>query len=239
MPARAHQRCVELEPPVAAFAMSLHAPQERRAARLLRPTVLVLVAALHAALLLIALRWQARIDVRTEESLVFLPLPAQVQPAENVPPPPSLSRKKPAPTHDTQLVVVPTPIEPPPVEQKSATIDWNAEAALTVKQRAEVAAAPQPRALDQRSGGMYIDGGLPPDQGTAPEFGWDHARTHRLEPMEGGGAILWINDRCFVVLYGMIPFPMCGIGKIPVRGDLFDHMRDASRQEPKAENTAP
>jgi hypothetical protein len=86
--------------------------------------------------------------------------------------------------------------------------------------------------------GMYVDGGPGSEQANTPEFGWDHARTHRVEPMEGGGSILWLNDRCFVVLYGMIPFPMCGIGKIPVRGDLFDHMRDSKRQEPNA-HTAP
>jgi hypothetical protein len=40
-------------------------------------------------------------------------------------------------------------------------------------------------------------------------------------------------------MYGMIPFPMCGIGKIPVRGDLFDRMREPKGQEPNANNIAP
>jgi hypothetical protein len=46
-----------------------------------------------------------------------------------------------------------------------------------------------------------------------------------VEPIEGGGLLIHINDRCVVVL---IPFPLafCGIGKIPVRGDLFDHMHE-------------
>ena len=224
---------------MAAFATSLQAPPRRRAARLLRPAVLTFVVALHAALLLVASRWQTYLDVRTEDSLLFLPLPAQVRSAEEASPPPTLPRKKPAPTHDTQLVVVPTPAEPPPVEQKPAVVDWNAEAALTVKQRAQSAMAPQPRALDKHGAGTDFDGGLGLDQGSAPEFGWDHARTHRVEAMEGGGTILWINDRCFIVMYGMIPFPMCGIGKIPVRGDLFDHMRDPNEHEPNANNTAP
>jgi hypothetical protein len=217
---------------------SLHEPPERTAAWLLRLTILALVAALHAALLLIASRWQPRLDLRTEVSLVFLPLPAHFQSAEGAAPPPSGPHKKPAPSHDTQLVVVPTPAEPPPAEQKPAIVDWNAEAALTAKQRAQSATAPQPRALDRHGGGTDFDGG-PGLERTAPEFGWDHARTHRVEAMEGGGSILWINDRCFIVMYGMIPFPMCGIGKIPVRSDLFDHMRDPQRHEPNANNTAP
>jgi hypothetical protein len=223
---------------VAAVATSLHEPPERRGARLLRPAILALVLALHAALLLIVSRWQTRIDVRTEESLVFLPFPAHVQSAEEASPPPSLPRKKPAPTHDTQLIIVPAPAKPPPAEQKPAIVDWNAEAALTVKQRAQAAAAPQPRALDKRSAGMYV-GGLGLDQGSAPEFAWDHARTHRVEPMEGGGSILWINDRCFLVMYGVIPLPMCNVGNIPVRGDLFDHMRDPKGQEPNVNNAVP
>ncbi|HEY2466007.1 MAG TPA: hypothetical protein VGI32_18250 [Steroidobacteraceae bacterium] len=223
---------------MSAFALSLHQRPERTAARLLRPTVLALVLALHAALLLIASRWQARLDLRTEEPLVFLALPAHMQTAEETAPPPSVPRKKPEPAHDTQLIVVPTPTAPPPAEQAPAVIDWNAEAALSAKHQAQSAAAPPPRALDKRLAGMYIDGsGL--DQGGTPEFGWDHARTRRVEGMEGGGSLLWLNDRCFVVLYGVIPFPMCGVGKIPVRGDLFDHLLDAQAQEPHANNTAP
>jgi len=224
---------------MAAFATSLHEPPERRSARLLRPAILALVAALHAALLLLAARWQTLIEVRTEESLVFLPLPAHVRSAEQASPPPRLPRKKPAPTHDTQLVVVPPPAQPPPAEPKPALIDWNAEAALTVKQRAQAAAAPQPRALDKQLGGMYVDVGPGLDQAYGPEFGWDHARAHRVETMEGGGSMLWINDRCFFVMYGVIPYPMCGVGKIPVRGDLFDHMGDPKAQGPNANNTVP
>lgn len=223
---------------MAAFATSLHEPPERRAARLLRPAILALVVALHAALLLIAARWQTRIDVRTEESLVFLPFPAHMQAAEQAPPP-ALPRNKPAPTHDTQLIVVPAPAEPPPAEQKSAIVDWNAEAALTVAQRAQAAAAPQPRALDKQLGGMYVDVGPGLDQAYGAGFGWDHARAHRVETMEGGGSMLWINDRCFLVMYGVIPYPMCGVGKIPVRGELFDHMGDPKVQGANANNFVP
>jgi hypothetical protein len=224
---------------VAAFATSPYEPSEKIPARLRRTAILALVATFHAALLLIASRWQTRLELRTEEPLVFLALPAHVQSAaEEASPPPSLPRKKPAPTHDTQLIIVPT-FEPPPAEQKSAIVDWHAEAALTAKQHAQSAAAPQPRALDKHGAGMDFDGGLGPDEASKPEFGWDHAHTHRLEALEGGGSILWINDRCFIVMAGLIPFPMCGIGKIPVRGDLLDHMRDPRGQESNANNTAP
>ncbi len=217
----------------------MYEPPQTAGPPLLRPIIFALIAALHVALLLMASRWQTHLDLRIEESLVFLPLPAHLQSAEEAPPPPSLQRKKPLPAHDTQLIVIPTPAEPPPAEQTPATVDWNAEAALTARQRAESTLAPQPRALDKHAPGADFDGGLGPDQAPAAEFGWDHAHTHRVEAMEGGGSILWINDRCFIVMYGMIPFPMCGIGKIPVRGDLFDRMRDPQTREPNANNTAP
>jgi len=60
-----------------------------------------------------------------------------------------------------------------------------------------------------------------------PEFGWSHARTHRIEKdPESGIAILELNDHC--VLVGLI-IPMCSVGKIKPRGDLFDGMKDPDR----------
>ena len=223
---------------MAAFATSLHVRPARNAwARLRRATIFALIAALHAGLLLVASRWQARLDVRSEESLVLLALPAHMQSTEEARPPPNAPRKLPPPARDMQLVIVPTPVEPPPAEQHPAIVDWKAEAELTARQQAQAAGAPPPRALDKQLAGMYVGGGaLGSDPGNAPEFGWDHARTHRVETIEGGGSMLWISDRCFLVMYGVIPFPMCGVGKIPVRGDLFDHMRDAQAQASSANN---
>lgn len=225
---------------MAALAPILHDRPERAAARLLRPGILLLVAALHAVLLFLASQWQTRVTLRREESLVFLALPSRMQVAEETAPPPTAAPpKKPEPSHDTQLIIVPTPVEPPlPAEQPAAPIDWTAEAARTAKQQAEQATAPGPRALDQRAPGVDFDGGLGPDPEYRPEFGWDHAHTHRIEALEGGGSILWINDRCFIVMAGVIPFPVCGIGKIPPRGDLFDHMRDTPPAQVRP-NTAP
>jgi hypothetical protein len=200
---------------------------EQAARRVLRPAVLLLVLALHAALLLVASRWQTQLDVRTEDSLVFLPLPSHVQAPAETPAAPEAPRKMPAPTRDTQLIIIPKEIPPaPPAETPPAPIDWNAEAAATARQQAQAAAQPGPRPLDRHGAGLDFDGGLGPDPDPRPEFGWYHARTHRIEALEGGGSLLWLNDRCFIVMAGLIPFPMCGIGKIPPRTDLFDHMRD-------------
>ncbi|HXP65407.1 MAG TPA: hypothetical protein VN815_08040 [Steroidobacteraceae bacterium] len=212
---------------MAARAATLQDRSEGAARRVLRPAVLVLVLGLHAALLLLAARWQMRIDLRSVEPLIFLPLASHVQAPAETPAAPDAPRKKPASTRETQLIIVPKYVPAaPPAEAPPAPIDWNAEAALTAKQQAEAAAQPGPRALDRHGAGLDFDGGLGPDVDAKPEFGWYHARIHRVEAIEGGGSLLWLNDRCFIVMAGLIPFPMCGVGKIPPRVDLFDHMRD-------------
>jgi hypothetical protein len=199
------------------------------ARQVLRAAVFLLVISLHAALLLLASRWRTRLDVRSEESLIFLLLRSHAQqqePAQAPAPPPEMPRKKPAPTRELQVIILPKEVPPsPPNAAPPAAIDWNAEAALTAKQLAQSEAKPRPRVLNQADG-WYFEGRSGPDPGAGPEFGWYHARVHRIEALEGGGSMLWLNDRCFMVMAGLIPFPMCGVGKIPPRADLFDHMRD-------------
>jgi hypothetical protein len=55
-----------------------------------------------------------------------------------------------------------------------------------------------------------------------PQIAWDHAATHRVEAIPGGGIAINLNDNCVLVL---IPLPLvgCGIGKHPANGDLFKH----------------
>jgi hypothetical protein len=193
----------------------------------------LLVAAIHAALVLIAMRWVTRVHLRHEESLAFLVLPAPQQ-DRPLPAPPSLApstrpRKNVRASPDTQLIRVPAPgaiANEPPAPIAPAPIDWNAEADLAIKQYAELAMAAPPRALDRHGAGADLNGGLGPDHPRKPEFGWDHTHTHRVESIESGGILIHINDHCVLVVFPL-PFVGCGIGKIPVRGDLFEHLHDA------------
>jgi hypothetical protein len=109
-----------------------------------------------------------------------------------------------------QLIAPIVPVEPgaPPA------IDWNREAERVARDHA----------LEAQSGreAESGDGARQPK----PEFGWSHSRVHRVEPMESGGFIVWISDKCFVVI-GVMAMPMCQFGKKPARGDLFEHMDDA------------
>lgn len=72
----------------------------------------------------------------------------------------------------------------------------------------------------------------PAPAAAVPKFGWDHASTHRLEALPQGGMLINLNDHCALVVYGFL-FPFCRIGRIPVNGHLFDHMRDARLGEPE------
>jgi hypothetical protein len=199
---------------MAARAATVQNPWDAAVRRVLRAALFLLIVALHAALLLLATRWQARLDLRSEESLIFLPLPGRVREPSETPPAPQTPHTRPPPTRATQLIIVPKDVPPAPtIETPPAAIDWNAEAALTAKQQAQAAARPAPRALDQQGAGLDFDGGLEPESDAKPEFGWYHARTHRIEALE------------------------CGIGKIPARADLFNRMHDAPA--PDHPNTAP
>lgn len=69
---------------------------------------------------------------------------------------------------------------------------------------------------------------------SAPEFGWDYAHTHRLQPLSGGGMLINLNDHCALVIYGLMFVPGCRIGRIPANGRLFDHLHDRRDDGPGA-----
>jgi hypothetical protein len=216
----------------------MHEQSDRAASRIQRPAVLLLVAAIHSALLLVAVRWVIRVDTQREEPLVCLALPDPGQaraPTESVP---ALQRKQPVASHDTQLVTIPTPAPQATAGTPPAAVDWHAEADLAIKQRAESAMETPPRALDKHGAGADLNGGLGPDSKQKADFGWDYSRTHRVEAIEGGGILIHINERCVLVLFPL-PFGGCGIGKIPARGDLLDHMHDEPQAAANQKNIAP
>ena len=220
-----------------AVAMTMHDLSDRARSRTLRPAILLLVVAIHAALLLVASRHVTRVDMRSEEPLVFLALPDHAQsPAPNAPVT-TLPRKNPVAPRDTQLVIIPAP-GPPAADTPPAPIDWNAEAELAIKQHAELAMAIPPRALDQHGAGADFNGGLGPDRNQKSEFGWDRKHTHRIEPIEGGGILLHLSDHCVLLVFPL-PFVGCGIGKIPARGDLFEHMHDEPQMGGNPKNIVP
>jgi hypothetical protein len=198
----------------------------------------LLVVAIHAALLLVASRRATQVDMRSEEPLIFLALPDKEQVPASAASVAALPRKNPVAPRDTQLVTIPTPVPPSAADTPPAPIDWNAEAELAITQHAELAMATPPRALDKHGAGADFNGGLGPDRERKPEFAWDRTHTQRIEPIEGGGMLIRLSDHCVLVVFPL-PFVGCGIGKIPVRGDLFDHMHDEPQAGGNPKNIVP
>jgi hypothetical protein len=108
--------------------------------------------------------------------------------------------------------IAPNEREPSPAPP---SIDWQREAAEAAREHAMKAEAQRSHTGDSES------------PKSKPEFRWNRSRVHRVEALEEGGLLVWINDRCAVVITALA-MPVCTIGKKPARGDLFEHMGDAS-----------
>jgi hypothetical protein len=132
----------------------------------------------------------------------------------------------------------PAPANPAPEPESSSITptpapDWRAEARIAANDELE---AEERKRQSLFALAPHDFSGVRPGSSddSKPRFGWNHARTHRVEELSGGGLLININDRCAMVLVFIFPFPGCKIGKISARSDLFDHMQDASAiAEPK------
>ena len=125
-------------------------------------------------------------------------------------------RVAPIATQGVPASKAPQLIAPPEREESRArpSIDWSREAEETAREHAL-------RAEAQRD---HKDDSSPVKP--KPEFGWSHSQIHRIEPLEEGGFLVWLNDRCAIVI-SVMAMPVCKFGKKPARGDLFEHMDDA------------
>jgi hypothetical protein len=105
------------------------------------------------------------------------------------------------------------------------TPDWRQEAQIAANHEIE---AEERRAYKHSALAPHDFSGVRPGStdDTRPKFAWNHAATHRIEEMRTGGLLININDRC-AIAWMIFPFPVCKVGKIPARADLFDHMKDA------------
>ena len=57
--------------------------------------------------------------------------------------------------------------------------------------------------------------------------GWDYAATRRIETLPVGRTVIARNDRCSLAI-APLPIVGCWLGRAPVAGDLFTHMRICS-----------
>ena len=189
--------------------------------RTVRFGLLMLVVGAHLSL---ALLWPATRLANTDSAgrsstLVLLTHPAAQKKVEPLPP---LKLPPPSQAH------VPAQPErlPEPASQSTPTpkIDW----ANAVQQAIADELAAQSTEQRKAQGFTSPNPALPtsPEIRAKPEFGWQRWRLHRIEAMSQGGFVVHLSERCVLVV-SVLLLPACKIGKIPARGDLFEHMDDA------------
>jgi hypothetical protein len=108
---------------------------------------------------------------------------------------------------------VEVPLNPP-------AIDWQEESRTAAARAAQGLESER-----RRKGSVGVDPRFARPAPRAPEFGWDQSKIHRVESLPGGGLVIHLNDRCSLTLSGFL-IPMCKLGRIDARGDLFDHIGD-------------
>jgi hypothetical protein len=188
-----------------------------------RPLILLAVLMLHAAIVLLLLR-PARLLTNSgtsDEPLILMLLHPRPPPTTEVatprPAPASKIRSAkhelaPAPAPDNAITAPEVPPRP--------SIDWQQEAEL----------AAQNAVADAEREGKFRDlSSLTPLQlewikqnHMEPAPPGIHWKRPRVEVTPGGLPVIWINERCVLV----IVMVFCGIGHIEADGGLFKHMGD-------------
>lgn len=193
-----------------------------------RVCVLLLVAAAHLAgvLLIATLSRNQRVHLTAEaDALLVVLLPPEPErpqlPRRTPPQPPNVAGLFRHPPAVAGAAPGNGPANATPTN--AITIDWAAEG----RQAAELQAEEDARAR-HRAAAMAAPHDPTFDPAPhPPKFHWDPVHANRVEPIEGGGTLIRLNDNCELVISVMIPLVGCALGKIHARGDLFEHMRDA------------
>jgi hypothetical protein len=205
--------------------LRVHGSHHRRPSRFV---TLGIVGAFHVAVLVLVLqavthdRSATLPQAQQRVFLVSFPEITEVPPEEAPPPiestPSRLTTPRPiAPAHSapTASAAITLPPESPPVTQPP--IDWQME----LKRSSQAMLDRETEKERQRSmfgGHPEVPEALRPPPGGRQEFAWSY-KANRF----GGGGVL-ISEHCTLLL-GIIP--VCQLGKIPVRGDLFAQMQNA------------
>lgn len=194
-----------------------------------RGIAFVAVALLHVVLIALLAMPVRRPTEETIEAprMVMVFIDAE---AHRVPNEPLQSSAPPLRLSAPAIILTPPRIEPgnaiteppdtsPQEAPSSPSIDWNQET------RSAAARIAESLETERRRKGRFAPDPRFARPAPHPEFGWDRSKTHQIESLPQGGTVIHLNDRCALVLSGLL-IPVCKLGKIPARGDLFDHMGD-------------
>lgn len=152
--------------------------------------------------------------------LLWITRPAPPASAIEPEPVPPNTQNRPA-RHRTEHTPTSSPITLPPADKDSATAptpDWAQDLQLAAKNALA-------KELAQQRHDHDFAHAFPVQPKMPPQLVWDHAATHRVESIPGGGILINLSDNCVLLLFPL-PLVGCGIGKRPANGDLFKHLND-------------
>ena len=102
--------------------------------------------------------------------------------------------------------------------------DWRAAAEVTAQTSAQHIVEAEDDAARKAAALTSRFKPLPGPRVPRPAFGWDYAHTHRITPLEGGGFVIALNDRCAIAVF-IFPMIACAVGRSPPpNGNLFMNM---------------
>ena len=131
---------------------------------------------------------------------------------------------EPRPTAESRATEALQGNSPQPSDLTSGATDWRTAAAATAQTSAQHIVEAEDDAARKAAALTSRFKPLPGPRVAGPQFAWDYAHTHRITPLEGGGFVIALNDRCAIAI---LPLPMfgCAVGrKSPANGDLFKYM---------------
>jgi hypothetical protein len=181
-----------------------------------RVLTLSMVVAAHLIVVWLVVSSPASFKAKTDSlQLLWITRPA---PPETAPEPATATQRaqNTVARHRSEHTPAALAITPPAIEENHATAptpDWAAELQLAAKD----ALAKEPA---QKRHEHDFAHAFPTPTKNPPQFAWDHAATHRVEAIPGGGILINLNDNCVLLIFPL-PFVGCGIGKRPANGNLF------------------
>ena len=195
--------------------------------------VLIVVVLVHVGLMML-FSSARRVYRKTEQdeqtmTVVFLP---ETPSASQSNPAPETIRQRPG-TRPTRAATQAEISSPTPSDSTAITssesevpspsaIDWAEEARLAASRQIDSLEQSRNRGAGNAAPRITLETRPKP----RPEFGWSRAQPGKVEPLPEGGMLIWINERCALVINGGL-LPICKLHKTPARGDLFEHMHDA------------
>jgi hypothetical protein len=198
-----------------------------------RVGVLIVVVVVHVGLMMLfsSARSVYRKTEQDEQTMTVVFLPETPSASQSNPAPEAI-RQRPATrptraathaeistlTPSDSTAITSSEIEAPP----PPTIDWAEEAKLAASRQIDSLEQSRNRGAGNAAPRINLETRPRPK----PEFGWARAQPGKIEPLPEGGMLIWINERCALVINGGL-LPICKLHKTPARGDLFEHMHDA------------